>query len=225
MKQRLKKPKISLGRLLCFQPRTRSGAGSLDNQERDNYEEGGKLKKEFLHTTRPLRIFFVRNRDFISLWWNVFNILSKNLYHRHKSWSFLVILIHISLTWRFFCICMLTKKYKIQIFRDWWSTRHWAQHSYLQGFVRSSHHGLRKLNLCCEKSFFVSARQRLCPQIDLLCICEEAHLRFILQVYFLLQDLAGILSTPGILFLLQVYFIYSRYTDTLLWDPGDVNNE
>ena len=68
MKQRLKKPKISLGRLLCFQPRTRSGAGSLDNQERDNYEEGGKLKKEFLHTTRPLRIFFGRNRDFISLW-------------------------------------------------------------------------------------------------------------------------------------------------------------
>ena len=114
MKQRLKKLKISLGRLLCFQPRTRSGAGSLDNQERDNYEEGGKLKKEFLHTTRPLRIFFGRNRDFISLWWNVFNILSKNLSDRHKSWSFLVILIHISLTWRFFCICMLTKntKYK-----------------------------------------------------------------------------------------------------------------
>ena len=63
-----KKPKISLGRLLCFQPRTRSGAGSLDNQERDNYEEGGKLKKEFLHTTRPLRHCFGRNKDFISLW-------------------------------------------------------------------------------------------------------------------------------------------------------------
>ena len=49
MKQHLKKPKISL---LCFQPRTRSGAGSLDNQERDNYEEGGKLKKGFLHTLK-----------------------------------------------------------------------------------------------------------------------------------------------------------------------------
>ena len=47
---------------------TESGAGSLDNQERDNYEEGGKLKKEFLHTTRPLRIFLGRNKDFISLW-------------------------------------------------------------------------------------------------------------------------------------------------------------